>query len=196
MKRFLVGRNISLHAMSEMDIAESAAYFCWLDDLELDRYVGRSRFANNGKSHRDYFNRACSDRSLVVLGIYENTSGRHIGNISLKDLDWSNRRGWLGYMIGEKAFHGKGYATEAVFIFLLYAFQRLNLHRVHTTVSVFNVASISILRRVGLKEEGRFREHIVLGREHIDVLAFGALADEWMESHSKYARAYYEKSVF
>jgi len=188
-KRFLIGKRVSLHALSEADVADEAPYFRWLDDLSLDRFVGRSRFANNSATHRDWYLKSCANSSLVVLGIFENASDCHIGNVSLKELDWHNRRGWLGYLIGEKEYHGKGIATEAVLMFTYYAFQRLNLHRVHTTVSCGNEASIRVLEKAGFREEGRFRQHIILGRELTDVLAFAALAPEWLQTHAAAARS-------
>lgn len=196
MKRYLVGTRISLHALDAADLADNAPYFRWLDDLELDRFTGRSRFANSTFSHRSYAENAARNDSLVMLGIYDNESSRHIGNIALKELDWMNRRGFLGYIVGEKDFHRKGVATDAVMMFTLYAFQKLNLMRIYTTVSVDNIGSIAVLRKCGYVEEGLMRGHNLVGGRPSDVFVFGALASEWEPEKGFAARALYESAWF
>jgi RimJ/RimL family protein N-acetyltransferase len=185
MKRFLVGHRISLHALDPQHLAADKAYFSWLDDLTTDLHTERSRFPNTEERMLSYYKRACQNNDLVLLGIFENETTRHIGNVTLKDLNWFSRRGWLGYMIGEKNARGKGYATEAVLMMLYYAFMKLNLNRIFTTITESNTPSLGVAERAGFLREGLFREHMILGEEKRDVIAFGALRREWLASHTE-----------
>lgn len=184
MKRFLVGRNVSLHGLEPKHLAEDQPYFSWLDDLSTDIHTERSRFPNTQKRMMAYYEKACRNEDLVVLGIFENASDRHIGNVTLKDVNTYSRRAWLGYMIGERDARGKGHATEAVLMMMFYGFKKLNLNRIHTTITDTNLPSLKVAERVGLVREGTLREHIITGSTRHDVFAFGALADEWLESMS------------
>jgi [ribosomal protein S5]-alanine N-acetyltransferase len=190
--RFLIGQKVSLHALSEKDEAADAPYFRWLDDLELDRYSGRSRFSNTIQRHKKYLESARGDGSLLLLGIYERGSEKHVGNISLKEIDRFNRRGWLGYMIGDRESQGKGYATEAVRMFVYYLFLKMNMVRVYTTVATEHAASIKVLERAGLEREGTLRSHILVGSAALDCFMYAALADEWTRRHGGTAEKHFE----
>ncbi len=197
MKRFLIGKRISMHALGEADLAEDAPYFSWLDNLELDQHTARSRLSNTREKHMAYVAKANKNDSLVLLGIYLNAeNGRHIGNISIKDIDRYNRRGWIGYLIGDKSLHGKGIATEAVQMFTYYCFKKLNLNRIYTTVSTDNVASVRVLHKSGYQDEGLMRQHIILGDQTTDVLMLGAVASEWLLRQGEAARNLFETSWF
>lgn len=197
MKRFLVGKRISLHGLSPRDIEEGAPYFSWLDDLANDEFTERSRLPNTPSRMKSYFEKANSPNGdLVFLGIYDNETGKHIGNISYKNINWSCRRGWLGYLVGDPDFRGKGIAADAILMFMLYGFNKLNFNRIFTTVSAPNEASRRLAEKSGLKEEGMMRGHILTGGRQLDVYMYGVLRDEWLESHADAAREIYESAPF
>jgi RimJ/RimL family protein N-acetyltransferase len=193
---FLEGKRISLTGLSERDLEETAPYFRWMNDLHMDVGSERSRFVNDPKVHRAYADIAAQRQSLVFLGIYETESGRHIGNVSLKDINWHSRHGVIGYMIGEPQFTRKGIATEAVGMFVLYAFQKLNLNRIHTTVALDNAGSMKVLENNGFQKEGVMREHVINGTARFDVAVLGALADEWLPAHAERVRSSYKTAPF
>ncbi len=192
MKRFLKGKRVSLHALEPHQLSEDSPYFSWLDDLSTDMHTERSRFPNNYERMMNYYNRACQNNELVLLGIFENKSGQHIGNVSLKDLNWFSRRGWLGYMIGDQEMRGRGYATDAVIMMMYYAFKKLNLNRIHTTITTTNLPSLKVAERVGFIQEGVFREHMILGDEPRDVIAFGVLGREWLPANETVVKSVME----
>ena len=197
MKRFLVGKRISLHGLSPRDVEEDAPYYGWLDDLANDEFTERSRLPNTPSRMKSYFEKANSPNSdLVFLGIYDNETDKHIGNISYKNINWSCRRGWLGYLVGDPDFRGKGIAADAILMFMLYGFNKLNFNRIFTTVSAPNLASRRLAEKSGLKEEGMMRGHILTGGQQLDVYMYGVLRDEWLESHADAARELYESAPF
>lgn len=183
MNRFLVGKRVSLHALEPHHLSADGPYFSWLDDLSTDIHTERSRFPNTHQRMTSYYERACRNGDLVLLGIFENGTERHIGNVTLKDLNWFSRRGWLGYMLGDRDARGKGYATDAVIMMMYYGFKKLNLNRIFTTITETNTPSLNVAERVGFEREGFFREHMILGGEPRNVIAFGVLGREWLPAH-------------
>ena len=183
MKKYLIGKTISLHGLTTVDVSEDSPYFSWLDDLSLDTFTERSYFPNNAKRMKSYFDRSCENDDLILLGIFDNETDKHIGNITFQEIDWINRRAFIAYMLGDKEFTGKGIITQAVLMMMFYGFQKLNFDRIHGGVSELHVASIRICQKVGLLEEGRMRNHILRNGEASDILVVGSLRDEWLVSH-------------
>ena len=107
----------------------------------------------------------------------------HIGNIGLHDLDWKNRNAQLGVVIGEKAYWGLGYGTDAIKALLRFAFDEMNLHRVQLRVFEFNERAIRCYRRCGFREEGRLRQELYRGGAYHDVLLMGILREEFRTLH-------------
>lgn len=183
MQQFLAGKNISLHGLTPEHLRADAPYFSWLNDLSLDIFGERSDFPNNQSRMESYYAAACANDSLVLLGIFDNASGRHIGNITLHQIDWVHRRAFLGYLIGDKDFAGKGVASQACLMIMHYGFNKLNMDRIWTHITAEHGASLRVAEKAGLKQEGTLREHQLRNGTRRDVRVVGALRNEWSGTH-------------
>ncbi len=94
-----------------------------------------------------------------------------------------HQRAELGYWIG-LPFWGKGYATEAARRALAFGFQMLGLHRIYAHHFAGNTASQRVLEKIGMRHEGRFRQHIRKWDKYIDVENYGILAEEFRGGES------------
>src|SRR5687768_11207668 len=94
---------------------------------------------------------------LASFAITERESGALAGAIGLH-LERAHGRAELGYWIG-KPFWGRGYATEAGQAMLRFGFEALGLNKIHAAVFIKNPASDRVIRKIGMKWEGRLREH-------------------------------------
>ncbi|MDO3411295.1 GNAT family protein [Saccharibacillus sp. CPCC 101409] len=65
----------------------------------------------------------------------------------------------LGYTFNP-AYWGSGYATESAFALLRFGFEELDAHRICATCRPDNAPSAGVLKRLGMKREGRLREHL------------------------------------
>jgi len=196
MKRFLVGKRISLHSLTEADIAPNAPYYSWLEDLSLDVYTERSAFPNSPKRMEAYFRRSQDNSDLILLGIFDNETGLHIGNITFQEISWVRKRAFMGYLLGNQSFAGKGVVTDAAFMMMYYGFTKLNFERIYGSVSEKHVASRFICRKVGLLEEGRMREHFYSNGKPADLIMVGALRREWMAEYASQAVAVFEQPLW
>lgn len=50
-----------------------------------------------------------------------------IGTANLVDIDWKNRNGFHGMMIGDKEIRGKGYDIDTMMAVMRYAFEELQI---------------------------------------------------------------------
>jgi RimJ/RimL family protein N-acetyltransferase len=107
--------------------------------------------------------------------------GKCIGHCALFQFDPVAQTCALGITIGDKAYWGRGYGTEAVSLLLDYAFRLRNVRRVTLTVNANNERAIRAYRKCGFVEEGRLREHVWNNGHYIDLLYMGVLRHEWQE---------------
>jgi len=89
-----------------------------------------------------------------------------------------DRHAELGYWIGVP-FWNCGYCTEAARAVLAFGFETLRLHRIHAAHFVSNPASGRVLSKLGMKQEGQLREHILKWGDFLDVVVYGILRSEW-----------------
>jgi RimJ/RimL family protein N-acetyltransferase len=85
----------------------------------------------------------------------------------------------MAIVIGEKDFWGAGYATEALTALYDHGFNRMNLHRIFTGTASTNKGMQCVAQKLGMKQEGVFREAVFLSGTYVDVLEYGILSHEW-----------------
>ena len=78
-------------------------------------------------------------------------NGQHIGATSVV-LNESRQTGWMGWVIN-KAYWGKGYATEAAKAVLKFAVNELGVEKIGATCDYRNESSVKVMKKIGLKLE-------------------------------------------
>lgn len=71
-----------------------------------------------------------------------------------------------------------GYGVEAFAAFVQYLFAYLPLFKIYLEVYEYNRASFSLMRRAGLSEEGRFRQHRLFDGQRYDTLRFALYRED------------------
>jgi RimJ/RimL family protein N-acetyltransferase len=79
------------------------------------------------------------------------------------------------------SLQGRGVAREAAQALLGELFGRLDVHRVHASVDPRNLASMALMRCLGMRQEAHFRESFRHRGEWVDDVVFALLAREWRE---------------
>ncbi len=77
------------------------------------------------------------------------------------------------------AHQGKGYASEAVRAVFDQVFGPFGRHRIHASVDPRNLASMAMLRGLGMRQEAHHRESLWLRGERVDDVIFAMLQQEW-----------------
>ena len=163
---FLNGKRIFLSPLSKK--LDLKTYASWLNDQETTLYMGSGRFPTTIESLKEYIDLYNKSKDDILLGIFLSKNSKHIGNITLHMIDWRNRRGAIGIIIGEKRARGKGYATEAIKLVVRHAFDKLNIHKLYAGTVEGNEASRRAFKSVGFKEEGLLKEHFYLNGKYLD----------------------------
>jgi ribosomal-protein-alanine N-acetyltransferase len=113
----------------------------------------------------------------VSFAIALASTGELCGAVGLRIAD-AHGHAELGYWIGVP-FWGKGYATEAAAAAVAFGFETLHLNRIFAHHFAGNTGSQRVLEKIGMRHEGRFRQHIRKWDRFIDIENYGMLASEF-----------------
>jgi len=100
-----------------------------------------------------------------------------LGTVSLRRYV-RDRRAELGYWLAAPAW-GHGFATEAARAAVDFGFRELGLARIYAQVLAGNRASLGVLDKLGMVNEGVKRQHVSKAHRLHDVVIYGLLRDEW-----------------
>ncbi len=163
---------LSLRTLRATDA--SPDYLGWLSDPAINAYL-EVRF-NPPRSVSElatYIADTNASSHTLLLGIFLSDSERHIGNIKIGPIDWNHQVGDLGFLIGDRAHWGKGYASEAIALLSDYAFAHLGLVKLTAGCYADNQGSRRALQKAGFVEEGRLRSRLWLSGSRQDCVLLG-----------------------
>ena len=107
-----------------------------------------------------------------------NSQGYLIGSIGVDDLDiGGTHRAEVGYWLAP-AYRGKDLISDALGVFVQYAFNYLEVTRLTAHTLDFNKASARVLEKNKFTLEGCFRQHTKTRNGLFDVLAWGLLKSD------------------
>jgi RimJ/RimL family protein N-acetyltransferase len=123
------------------------------------------------------------DRSeSVVLATVERSSGRTIGSTRFMNIDRVNRRVEIGSTWIAPPWQRTAVNTEAKYLMLRHAFEIWQCFRVELKTDALNQRSRSAILRIGAKEEGTLRRHLLTSTGRVrDTVYFSILDNEWPE---------------
>jgi N-acetyltransferase len=118
----------------------------------------------------------------VVLATVENSSGCTVGSTRFMNIDRVNRRVEIGSTWVAPAWQRTAVNTEAKYLMLRHAFEVWKCMRVELKTDALNQKSRNAILRIGAKEEGTLRRHVVTWSGRVrDTVYFSILDSEWPE---------------
>lgn len=122
----------------------------------------------------------------IVFATVERKSGRTVGSTRFMNIDRVNRRVEIGSTWIAPAWQRTPVNTEAKYLMLRHAFEVWGCVRVELKTDALNQKSRNAILRIGAKEEGTLRRHVVTWTGRIrDSVYFSILDDEWPEVKTK-----------
>lgn len=118
----------------------------------------------------------------IVFTTIETASGRVIGSTRFMNIDRNNRRVEIGSTWIAPAWQRTAMNTEAKYLMLRHAFEEWGCFRVELKTDALNEKSRNAILRLGAKEEGTLRRHVVTWTGRVrDSVYFSILDSEWPE---------------
>lgn len=118
--------------------------------------------------------------SAFPFVIIDRESGRVAGSTRFGNIDSVNRRLEIGWTWLAPDFQRTALNTEAKYLLLRAAFEQLDCVRVEFKTDVLNEQSRQALERLGAKEEGVLRQHMITATGRLrDSVYFSIIDGEW-----------------
>lgn len=177
---FLEGEDVHLRSLIPADA--EGPYPTWFNDAEVCEANGHHYHPYTRKDALEYIEHARTTDEALILAIVRDDDQRHIGNVSLQDIDPIARTAEFAIVIGDKDSWGHGFSKEAARLICEHGFTELNLHRIHCGTFASNTAMQRLAEHLGMEQEGRRREAAWNGGEYVDVVEYGVLREEFEET--------------
>ncbi len=138
---------------------------------------------NTPEKMRTYIQAALDGQELgtaLPFVTIEQATDRVVGSTRFGNIDAPNHRVEIGWTWIDRQWQRTPVNTEAKFLMLQYAFEVWHCIRVELKTDVLNSRSRAAILRLGAKEEGIFRHHIITESGRLrDTVYFSIIDDEW-----------------
>jgi len=112
--------------------------------------------------------------------IIRKSSGEVVGTTRFYDIDVHDRRAAIGYTWLAQSAQRTAINTETKLLLLTHAFEIWRCVRVELITDVLNEQSRAAILRLGAKQEGILRKHMILPSGRVrDSVVFSIIDDEW-----------------
>jgi RimJ/RimL family protein N-acetyltransferase len=134
---------------------------------------------------RGYIETALDEQASGVslpFATIDKQSGRVVGSTRFGNINCQHRRVEIGWTWIAPPWQRTAVNTEAKYLMLSHAFEDLRCIRVELKTDSLNERSQNAMRRIGAREEGTFRNHMIVpsGRFRHSVF-FSIIESEWPE---------------
>lgn len=154
----------------------------WVNDPLTRHLIGGPAYQLSLASREDFVRdrlKPSFDGLYLMIEAIDTPAPEVIGAIELRKVSPEHRSGEVGILVGERAYWGRGYGTDAMRALCRFAFEEMDLHRIHLGVLEFNTRAIRAYEQVGFVVEGRLRQDAYLGGHYYDSLVMGLLREDF-----------------
>ncbi len=156
-------------------------YMDWFEDQEVCEYNAHGKWSKCEDYYKNYISTIGQERNEVIWAICS-IDHKHIGNITLTNITFINRRAEFGIIIGDKNYWGTGVALLAAERIISHGFNKLNLNRIYCCVAKTNLGMIKLANSIGMKKEGILRQNNWLNGQWIDDIQYAILYKDFIKN--------------
>ncbi len=138
------------------ELMANPATMFYLQDLQTHSFEESQQNLQNAVAQAQ-----SAHRTQVFFAVIEKTSEDFVGSMgyTVEEETPLGKLVGLGYFF-RPAYHGKGYATEALQAVLRFAFEQDNVYRVSTGCNADNKASERVMQKCGMIKEAHFVQKV------------------------------------
>lgn len=174
----LEGRHVRLEPLSQAHHADLSASGL---DPELWRWIPTQ--VRTPEEMSAYIETALGEQSRGVslpFAILDKSTGRAIGSTRYGNIERTHHRVEIGWTWLAPAWQRTPVNTEAKYLLLCHAFETLGCIRVELKTDSLNDRSRAAILRIGAREEGTFRNHMITSTGRIrHTVYFSIIDSEW-----------------
>jgi RimJ/RimL family protein N-acetyltransferase len=174
----LEGRHVRLEPLAKEHLAGLARVGL---DEELWRWIPVP--VRTAEELAEYIETALEEQKRGVslsFALIEKASGRAIGSTRYGNIDRTHHRVEIGWTWVAREWQRSAVNTEAKYLLLRHAFETLGCIRVELKTDSLNEKSRAAILRIGAKEEGIFRNHMITSSGRLRHSVYFSIVDwEW-----------------
>ncbi|MFW9877958.1 MAG: GNAT family N-acetyltransferase [Candidatus Thorarchaeota archaeon] len=157
-------------------------YIRWKNNPKVRKYARNIIPRTIDEQKKRFETRTEGLKTDISLDIWHKKDKKLIGQIGLGHIDWVN--GWANafLQIGEPDYWNKDIGKEATKLIVEYAFNELNLNKLHGGVAVDNIGSWSVAEKIGFEFEGIRKHEMYVDGKYVDGKTFRLLKEDWLKS--------------
>lgn len=176
------GRRIHMVRFERQHL-DAPAYYGWLRDLEVVRYIGRDELLAgiSFPEAEDYVKQLWANKNCWFFAVYHSESDTFIGTAKINFFNERGRRNGvadIGIMLGARDFWGQGLATDVLHTLSKFAFDELGARKLSAGAMSPNAAVVKAFLRIGYVEEGRLRQQLPIEHGFYDHVLLGCFKNE------------------
>lgn len=173
----IMGERVALREFRQEDISGLRS---WASDTETTSFLGGAYMRPQTWEMTERYLSALleGDAGGVNMVIADKDSLRYLGQCSLLMVDNTARHAELAVVMSPVC-QNQGLGQEGVTLMLRYAFEQMNLNRVHLKVRADNARAIRCYEKCGFVREGVLRSHAYANGRYLDVVLMGVMRDEF-----------------
>jgi N-acetyltransferase len=137
----------------------------------------------SAEDFQNWMNKALAEQERgesLVFATLERSSGTLVGSTRFMNIDRANRRLEIGSTWIVPQWQRTAINTEAKYLMLRHAFESWECIRVELKTDALNQKSRNAILRIGAKEEGTFRRHVITWTGRVrDSVYFSIIDHEW-----------------
>ena len=176
-KILLENNNIFLRNVCLDDVNDS--YYQWLNDPQVNQFL-ETRFMVQSKTKiAEFVTSKDGSSDEILLAICDKKLDLHIGNIKIGPINWVHRRADISLLIGNKAYWGKGIASQAIQLISQFAFQTLNLNKLMAGAYKTNIGSIKAFQKCSYNIEGEVEDYVLVNNQGVAMIKLGITAKQF-----------------
>lgn len=162
---------ITLRKINFDDIDDD--FMSWFSDEELMQYYTNSKKVITKQLLIKSIKEGETNSNSFTYGIFYNETGECIGTIKIGLINLNHKISDLVVLIGNKKYHGKGLAVEAIRLANELAFIEYDIRKLFGGMYESNMSSIKAYTRAGWIVEGRLKGHYLVNGKAEDRILVG-----------------------
>lgn len=181
---FLRGRKVNLRPVLKGDLERCMK---WVNDPELRDLIS-GYFPYSMHDEEKWLENVSKDKPNSLTLAIETSAGVHIGQMGIYRINWRDRVGTTGALIGNREFRDKGFGSESKVLLLNHAFQSMNLRKICSQAIASNGRSVAYSLKCGYQEEGRLKNHVYRQGQYLDLVQLAVFWENFEPVWNKYQK--------
>jgi ribosomal-protein-alanine N-acetyltransferase len=165
--------------LKEMSPEINRYLFTSCSNKDVRSYMGLTEAEFEVEKYKSEKGMITYQSSFKTFVLVDRSDGRVLGRAGFHNWYFNHSRSEMGYMLLNDTDKQKGYMTEALKTIIKFGYEEMGLNRIEALIGPGNLASLTLVRKLGFTEEGTLREHYYRYPSIEDSVCFSLLKKEY-----------------